>query len=225
MLKMKFHIFECSTTISFNQLSSLLTDSHSIYSSKKIFNIKYDDYSFLATFYQEFKRTEQSKDIDGKEKLFTFDYFLHQNFSFHYINNRIFFIIYEPNKYSKYLIEYLNSIFKLKLSFKTKKIDLKNFLSKGYKLDQFKIFKARFNEISISKNSKASLEVTSSVNAIYDFENLFGNIYYDLSKIKISFFDEQVFNIELSKNGLIFLSRYNEASLKLSTKLIELLFF
>lgn len=223
---MKFHVFECTSNLRFNELISLIIDfKPNNFGAEKIINTKYDDYSFIATFYQELKRTEQSTDINGNEKIFTFDYFLHQNFSFHNINNRIFFIIYEPNKFSKNLIEYLNSIFRLNLSFKTRKIDLKNFISKGYKLDQFKVFKARFNEISISKNSKASLEVTSSNNAIYDFENLFGNIYYDLSKIKISFFDEQIYNLELSKNGLIFLSRYNDASIKLSTKLIELLFF
>lgn len=223
---MKFHIFECSSNLNFSEISSNLINfkSNSL-NLEKLLHIKYDDYSFLATFYQELKRTEQSIDINGKESIFTFDYYIHQNFSFHHINHRLFLIIYEPNKYSKNLIEYLNNIFKLRLSFKNKKIDLNNFIIKGDKLGQFQILKARFNEVSLSKNSKASLEVTSSSNAITDFKKVFGDIYYDLAKIKISYFDEQIYILELSKNGLICLSRHNEATLKLATKLIILLFF
>lgn len=223
---MKLHIFECSSTLSFSDLISILIKSKSGNGlGCSLLNIKYDDTSFLSTFYQEVKRHEKTVDLNGDENIFTFNYYIHQNFSFHFIKSRIFLIIQEPNKYSKNLIDFLSSIFKLKLSFKTKKIDLNNFIQKAEKLPQFQILKARFNEISLSKNSKASLEVTSSNNALIDFKNVFGNIYYDLARIKVTFFDENTYHLELSKNGLIFFSKHHDSSLKSTFKILNLLFF
>lgn len=225
-LNMKFHIFECSSTLDFSELISILLKSRSLNSlESSLLNIKYDDISFISTFYQEFKRYEKSIDINGDESIFTFDYHIHQNFSFHFIKGRLFLIIYEPNKYSKNLIEFLNSIFRLKLAFKTKKIDLDSFIQKTSHLSNFQVHKARFNEISLSKNSKGSLDVTSSNNALLDFKQVFGEIYYDLSKVKVSFFDEITYHLELSKNGLICLSKHNNSGLKVTLKLINLLFF
>ncbi|KYQ83291.1 hypothetical protein AWW72_14790 [Acinetobacter sp. NRRL B-65365] len=223
---MKLHIFECSSTLSFSELISILIKSKSENNFEcSLLNIKYDDNSFLSTFYREVKRHEKTVDLNGDENIFTFNYYIYQNFSFHLIKSRIFLIIHEPNKYSKNLIEFLSSIFKLKLSFKTKKIDLNNFIKKASNLPQFQILKARFNEISLSKSSKASLEVTSSNNALIDFQNVFGNIYYDLARIKVTFFDESTYHLELSKNGLIFFSKHDDSSLKSTFKILNLLFF
>ena len=223
---MKLHIIECSSTLSFSDLVSTLIMSKK-YKNREcsLLNIKYDDTSFLSTFYQEVKRQEKSIDLNGEENIFSFNYYVHQNFSFHSIKNRVFLIINEPNKYSKNLLEFLNSIFRLKLSFKTKKIDLNNFVKKAENLSQFQILKARFNEISLSKNSKGSLEVTSSTNALLDFKRVFGDIYYDLSRVKVTFFDEITYHLELSKNGLIFLSKHNESSVRSTFKILNLLFF
>lgn len=223
---MKLHIFECSTTLNFPELISIILKSKSDNNhSSTLLNIKYDDFSFVSTFYQEVKRFEKSIDLNGDENTYTFNYYIHQSFSFHYISKRLFLIINEPNKYSKNLIEFLNSIFRLKLSFKTKKIDLNNFIKKAEYLTNFQILKARFNEISLSKNSKGSLEVTSSTNALKDFKHVFGDVYYDLSRIKVTFYDETTYHLELSKNGLIFLSKYSDSSLKSTLKILNLLFF
>lgn len=223
---MKFHIFECSSTLNFSELTSILLKSKSEKAFEcSLINIKYDDNSFLSTFYQEVKRHEKTIDLNGDENIFTFNYYIHQNFSFHYIEKRIFLIVHEPNKYSKNLIDFLSSIFRLKLSFKTKKINLNNFIKKANNLNNFQILKARFNEISLSKSSKGSLEVTSSNNALTDFKNVFGDIYYDLARIKVTFFDENTYHLELSKNGLIFFSKHNDSSLKSKLKVLNLLFF
>lgn len=223
---MKLHIIECSSTLPFSELISTLIMSKSFKNSEySLLNIKYDDTSFLSTFYQEVKRQEKSIDLNGEENIFSFNYYVHQNFSFHVIKNRLFLVINEPNKYSKNLIEFLNSVFRLKLSFKTKKIDLDNFIKKASNLTHFQILKARFNEISLSKNSKGSLEVTSSTNALNDFKRVFGEVYYDLSRIKVTFFDETTYHLELSKNGLIFLSKHNDTSVNSTMKILNLLFF
>ena len=113
----------------------------------------------------------------------------------------------------------------MKVSFKTKQINLKNFLVKAKELPQFQVFKARFNELPLSKNSKGSLDISSTVNTILDFDSIFGDIYYDLSKIKFSYFDEFVHTIELSKNGLIVLSKNTDVRIKTVSRLITMLFF
>lgn len=218
---MKFYIFECNFKITFDQLIAILIKEN----SDKFLNVKFDQNILSATFYKEMKRAEKTIDKDGKETLVSFDYYLYQDFYFHTISNRFFLVINEPNKYTKYFIEFISSCLKMKVSFKTKQINLKNFLVKAKELNQFQVFKARFNELPLSKNSKGSLEVTSTQNAISDFEKIFGVIYYDLSKVKISYFDEHTYVIELSKNGLIIASRHADLRLKTVSKLISLLFF
>lgn len=218
---MKFHIIECNFKITFDQLIAVLIKEN----SDKFLNVKFDQNIMSATFYKEMKRAEKTIDKDGKETLVSFDYYLYQDFSFHIINNRFFLVINEPNKYTKYFIEFISSCLKLKVSFKTKQINLKNFLVKAKELNQFQVFKARFNELPLSKNSKGSLDVSSTANAILDFESIFGDIYYDLSKIKFSYFDEFVHTIELSKNGLIVLSKNSDVRIKSVSRLITMLFF
>ena len=221
---MKLHIIECNSNLIFKELIPVLLNAEPKPSSGLI-NIKYDDYSFVATYYLELKRSEKSVDFQGKETLITFDYYIYQNFSFHLISDRLFLVVNEPNKHSKNLLEFILSVCRLKISFKTKKIDLNYFIKKGSNLSQFQVLKARFNELSLSKHSKGSLEITSTHNAIVDFKNVFGEVYYDLSKIKVSFFDEFIYNVELSKTGLICLSRHSENGMSASVKLIKLLFF
>ncbi len=218
---MKFHIIECDLKITFKEFVSILVKGN----INNFLNIKFDDFTLTATFYKEMKRTEKTIDKDGNEVQISFDYYLYQNFSFHYIGNRLFLVINEPNKYTKYFLEFVHSSFRLKISFKNKQIDLKNFINKAKALNQFQVLKARFNELPLSKNSKGSLEVTSTENAILDFEKIFGDIYYDLAKVKFSYFDESTYTIELSKNGLIFASKNSDLRLKTVSKLITLLFF
>ncbi|GEM_PF-4867912 len=218
---MKFHIFECNFKITFDELVAILIKPN----SDNFLNIKFDQTTLIATFYKEMKRAERTIDKDGKETFFSFDYYLYQDFSFHAINNRFFLVVNEPNKYTKYFIEFISSCLKMKVSFKTKQINLKKFLVKAKDLNQFQVYKARFNELPLSKNSKGSLEVSSTVNAILDFESVFGDIYYDLSKIKFSYFDEFVHTIELSKSGLIVLSKNTDVRIKTVLRLITMLFF
>ena len=164
---MKFHIFECNLKITFDQLITFLIKEN----IDKFLNVKFDQNTLSATFYKEMKRAEKTIDKDGKEIIVSFDYYLYQDFSFHTINNRFFLVINEPNKYTKYFIEFISSCLKMKVSFKTKQINLKNFLVKAKELHQFQVFKARFNELPLSKNSKGSLDISSTVNAILDFES------------------------------------------------------
>ncbi|MDV7590762.1 hypothetical protein R4572_08070 [Acinetobacter baumannii] len=217
---MKFHFIECNLKITFDELYSVIANQN----FNDFLNIKFDQNTLVATFYKEVKRAEKTIDKNGKELLISFDYYLYQEFSFHHINGRFFLVISEPNKYTKYLLEYFNSILRMKILFKNKQINLKDFVNKAKNLNQFQILKARFNELSLSKSSKGSLEVTSTQNAILDFEKIFGDIYYDLSKVKISYFDEHIYTIELSKNGLIIASRHADLRLKTISKLISLLF-
>ncbi|MCU4420437.1 hypothetical protein [Acinetobacter lwoffii] len=218
---MKFHIIECNSKITFEEfISTLVKDS-----IDHFLNIKFDNITLTATFYKEIKRTEKTVDKDGKENLISFDYYLYQGFSFHNINNRLFLVVNEPNKHTKHFLEFIHSIFRMKISFINKQIDLKSFIVKAKKLNHFHVLKARFNELPLSKNSKGSLEVTSTENAILDFEKIFGDIYYDLAKVKFSYLDEVTYTIELSKNGLIFASKNSELRLKTVSKLIALLFF
>jgi len=218
---MKFHIIECKSELIFEDIISVLMKRN----INHFLNVKFDSLTLTATFYKEMKRLEKTVDRDGKESLISFDYYLYQNFSFHNMNNRLFLVIHEPSKYTKYFLEFIHTSFGLKLSFKNKKIDLKKFINKAESLNQFQVLKARFNELSLSKNSKGSLEVTSTENAILDFEKIFGDIYYDLAKIKFSYFDESTYTIELSKNGLIIASKHSDLRLKMVSKLIALLFY
>ncbi|MDA4853373.1 hypothetical protein PGK05_04240 [Acinetobacter baumannii] len=218
---MKFHIIECNLKITFDEFFSVIAKEN----FNNFLNIKFDQTTLVATFYKEVKRAEKTIDKDGNEALISFDYYLYQDFSFHHINDKFFLVINEPSKYTKYLLEHFNNILRMKILFKNKQINLKNFISKAKSLNQFQILKARFNELSLSKSSKGSLEVTSTQNAISDFEKIFGDIYYDLSKVKISYFDEHTYIIELSKNGLIIASRHADLRLKTVSKLISLLFF
>lgn len=218
---MKFHIIECGLNISFKEAIHLFLND----SKKNLVNVKYDDFTFVGTFFKEMKRTEKSIDINGKETFISFDYYLYQSFSLHSINDRVFLVINEPNKYSKNLLEYFSSTLRLKISFKDRKINLNNFIIKASGASKFQVLKARFNELAISKHSKGSIEVTSTQNAITDFKNVFGDIYYDLSKIKVTYFDEQNYNLELTKNGLIILSKHTDNGLHTTVKLIRLLFF
>lgn len=218
---MKFHILECSFKITFDELVSDLVNEN----INSFINIKFDSATLTATFYKEMKRVEKTIDKDGKETLISFDYYLYQDFYFHKMDGRLFLIVNEPNKYTKYFIDFISSCFKTKISFKNKKINLKNFMIKARDLNQFKVFKARFNELPLSKSSKGSLDVSSTQNAILDFESIFGDIYYDLSKIKFSYFDEFVHTIELSKNGLIVISKNTDVRIKTVSRLIKMLFF
>lgn len=217
---MKFHIFECNFKIKFDQLIAVLIKEN----SDKFLNVMFDQNILSATFYKEMQRAEKTIDKDGNETLVFFDYYLYQDFSFHIINNRFFLVINEPNKYTKYFIEFISYCLKMKVSFKTKQINLKNFLIKSKELSQFQVFKARFNELPLSQNSKGSLDISSTVNAILDFESIFGDIYYDLSKIKFSYFDEYIYTIELSKNGLIIVSKHSNFQMQTVSKLITLLY-
>lgn len=187
-------------------------------------NIQYDEIYLTATFYKKMERIEKTIDRDGKETIISFDYYLYQDFSFHYIEDRLFLVINEPNRYTKYFIEFINTVLRMKVTMKNKSINLNRFISRAKELKQFQVLKARFNELALSQYSKGSLEVTSTKNAIMDFEKIFGNIYYDLSKVKISYFDEYIYIVELSKTGLVFLSKHSNVQKKTTRKLIDLLY-
>ncbi|MGR2823979.1 hypothetical protein FY048_00295 [Acinetobacter sp. 1124_18A] len=218
---MKFHIWECSFKITFDELIADLIKEN----INNFLNIKFDSSILTATFYKEMKRVEKTIDKDGKETLISFDYYLYQDFYFYKIDDRLFLVINEPNKYTKYFVDFISSCLKTKIAFKNKQINLKNLMVKARELNQFQVFKARFNELPLSKNSKGSLDVSSTQNAILDFESIFGDIYYDLSKIKFSYFDEFIHTIELSKSGLIVISKNTDVRIKTVSRLIKILFF
>lgn len=71
-------------------------------------------------------------------------------------------------------------------------------------IKQFKIKRAVFSGITITPKSRAKIEITSSQNALLDFENKYRTNSYVIDKINCNFrFDGDEVNLELRKSGTI----------------------
>lgn len=208
---MKLQIIECKTHLTLKELSKVLSSIEPL-DKYKLIDKNFYNKTFEAVYYQEYLRQEKFVDLDGKEKIIDLVHYINQKFTFTEVDSRLFLILYEPSRYSKYLHEYLNKIFGLRLSYSTKKLMLNDIVVNLSKFDNLNIIKARFNEVSLNKHSKCSLEITSSKNALIDFANTFGEAYYDLAKIKVTFFYETKITLEIYKNGNIIISKnlFNE---------------
>ena len=203
---MKLQIIECKTELTINEVSNVIS-SIKPFDKYKLIDKNFYNKTFEAVYYQEHFRPEKIVDSDGKENIINLVHYINQKFIFTEIDSRLFLIVYEPSRYSKYLHEYLNKIFGLKISYSTKKLMLNEIITNLSKFDNLVILKARFNEISLNKHSKCSLEITSTKNALVDFANTFGQVYYDLAKIKVSFFYKTKITLEIYKNGNVIISK------------------
>ncbi|WP_336431903.1 hypothetical protein [Providencia rettgeri] len=105
------------------------------------------------------------------------------------------------------LFNNLEEILHVNLSLSLVSIKILEFLDSLRNRDdikQFKIKRAVFSGITITPKSRAKIEITSSQNALLDFENKYRTNSYVIDKINCNFrFDGDEVNLELRKSGTI----------------------
>jgi hypothetical protein len=169
-----------------------------------ISEIDFDDFSFSGSFFKKIKVKETFLNPFGKEECYEYDYYFSQAFNIYCINEKSYLVIMSPQRSLKYFYEYLHSIFKHGFYIDNHKLDLNKVINKLELNPNFKILKAKFNEVSLSTNSKANVEIISNLNAVKDFGIRFGQTHHQLCKVKMSYtFDKQNINMEISQNGSI----------------------
>ncbi|WP_125268753.1 hypothetical protein [Acinetobacter soli] len=205
---MKIFIQEFSlNNIKFPEFLDFFVSKNSELSEKErsINNLRYDDFILSGNFFQKIILKEETNNPYGEKSFIEYEYFINQEFYLVNHSSKYYLVIINPSKFSKNFYSYFDNIVGLKLILKDKKIDINHLLEFNLKDINYKLVKAKFSSVALSKNSKATIEIISSSNAIEDFKNNFGEVYYEINKIKILMHMKKYNNLdlEISRSGLI----------------------
>lgn len=194
--------------------------------SESITNLSFDDNFLQGNYFKKFLQKEPTNNPFTKENYIEFEYFANQHFYLIKNDSRNFLVIINPTKYTKFFYSYLDEISGLKLILKDKSININDIIDQNFTEGSYQVLRAKFCSVTLSETSRATIEISSSSNAINDFINTFGNIYYEIAKVKIVISNEIYKNLdlEISKTGLIQISKFNSISLNDIKRIIKILY-
>ncbi|MCL6232808.1 MULTISPECIES: hypothetical protein [Acinetobacter] len=177
--------------------------------SESLTNLSFDDNFLKGTYYKKILQKESTNNPFVAENYIEFEYFVNQQFYLIQNESRYFLVIINPTKYTKNFFSYLDELSGLNLILKDKHINIESMIEKNLTNISYRIIRAKFSAVTLSETSKATIEISSTTNAINDFINTFGNIYHIISKAKIILSTQKHTDLDLdiSKTGLIQISK------------------
>ncbi|EOU4696933.1 hypothetical protein MWG62_21445 [Escherichia coli] len=115
--------------------------------------------------------------------------------------------IFNPPKSIKKLTDRLSVDFNYRVGFGSITLNLKeyiNYLSLQHSINLLHIDKIKVSNVVLNGNSKASVEITSTKNALLELESIFTNKKYNIDKVRLHclIYGEPSF-VELSKSAFI----------------------
>lgn len=132
------------------------------------------------------------------------------DFSIQIISNRSCLLtFYNPPKTVKPLIDFLSSNDGVDIAYGNLAIDLRNFMKvirDNFGVKIFEISKVKVSNIPVAEKTKATLELSSSSDALKDLKAFIGNDDFKLDRIKATglFYDSKLaFEISSSASGIV----------------------
>lgn len=163
----------------------------------------------IATFNKKLVVLEPVLDPYGEINEYERVIFEHISFSLEQLSNKIFLItFYNPPKTVKSFIDFLSQAEGLNVSYGNISIDLKNLLTllrMEFGIKIFGIPKIKISNLPVSEKTKASLELNSSGDALFDLKKFTSSEEFTLEKIKVSgFIESSKVSFELSSTASAF---------------------
>ena len=194
--------------------------------SESITNLSFDDNFLQGTYLKKIIQKEPTNNPFIEENYIEFEYFVNQQFYLIKNNSRFFLVIINPTKYTKLFYAYLDDLSGLNLILKDKHININHMIKKNLSDTKYRIIRAKFCAVTLSETSKATIEISSSINAVNDFIKTFGDIYYEISKAKFIIYNENNndLDLDISKTGLIQIAKFNLINEINILKIINIIF-
>lgn len=168
-----------------------------------IHQISYDDFSLSGLFFKKVSVNETTSNPYGQESSVAYEYYIYQEFKLINVNDKSYLLLITPRKSLKDFYKFIHTAFGFNFSIEHTDIDLDKVCSKLDGNIGFKVTKAKFSGVAIN-NSNAVVELASYANALTDFRAKFGTTYKKLSRVKVSFFNnESLHEVEISNTGSI----------------------
>lgn len=194
--------------------------------SEFIKNLSFDDTFLQGTYLKKILQKEPTNNPYIEDNYIEYEYFVNQSFYLITYNLRYFLVVLNPTKHTKNFYSYLDELSGLDFIFKDKIININQLIEHNLSDKHYKIIRAKFCSVALSESSKATIEISSSTNAINDFIKTFGDIYYEISKAKLVLSTEKYkdLDLDISKTGLIQTSKLNSINVNEIKKLLEILY-